>query len=860
QLSALALSDKFHKEKMEKSKMSSEQIQMYYDKIPKRKNLMSAGQMGRKITVFTNMFQIIFNDKFVTNAVHYDVSIRPVKEKPSKAGIEIKLPATLCRKIFEKCRLKHFGRRFPAFDGKKNVYSANDLPFPDNMRDVFSLSVGPDDNMKIKEFEITLKKVANIDLGWIKNLRPGFGSRAQTALQVLDVILRHGPEMMYDHVGRSLFWDIDMNNLLSPSVALGHGGFLSGSLGWKPYVNVDAAHKGFTTNINVLEYICGYVNATERNITYLQIKNNLTKIISFLRGLKVTYAIPNLPTSKRSYRVRDLCLDSCDSHKFAVGDVTYTITRYFREIKKYNIKRTDLPTLHVGNTSNGDKVLVPLELCSIIGGQAINKKLNESETAAMIKKTAMPAYERKRKIEEAFNKLKMNSSSVMEKEFHLSVSSQMQIVDARVLPPPELKYAYGSTSQVSKGIWRCQKFNEPKNLEKEKWTIIELTGHPITHEIQYFLKTLQEIAYQVGMKIEPPMQPFKSLSKFNTNEITTFFNKYCNLKLVIVVIPDNTDQIYGLIKKITEIDVGVLTQCVKFKTVKASNPTTIRNLLQKINSKLNGINHVLNRMPSCLSQCHFMLVGADVTHPAPDSKNIPSIAAVATSRNDSAFQYNVSLRLQPPKEEMILDLEAIILSQLNIYYLETKFLPKRLIYYRDGVSEGQLPQVMFYEINAIRNAIKMFNKGNIEITCLIVQKRHHVRLFPTNPQESDDRNRNVRAGTIVDTTITHPDHIDFYLVSHASIQGTARPTKYRCICNDSQFNEDQLEEMTYFLCHMYARCTRSVSYPAPTYYAHLAAFRGRTLLQGVESFNVTNLENEQKKFILKMGESPMYFV
>lgn len=64
------------------------------------------------------------------------------------------------------------------------------------------------------------------------------------------------------------------------------------------------------------------------------------------------------------------------------------------------------------------------------------------------------------------------------------------------------------------------------------------------------------------------------------------------------------------------------------------------------------------------------------------------------------------------------------------------------------------------------------------------------------------------------------------------MQGTARPTKYRCLYNESNFNEDQLEQLTYYLCHMYARCTRSVSYPAPTYYAHLAAFRGRALLQG----------------------------
>ena len=40
-------------------------------------------------------------------------------------------------------------------------------------------------------------------------------------------------------------------------------------------------------------------------------------------------------------------------------------------------------------------------------------------------------------------------------------------------------------------------------------------------------------------------------------------------------------------------------------------------------------------------------------------------------------------------------------------------------------------------------------------------------------------------------------------------------------------NVDQIQELTYYLCHIYSRCERSVSYPAPTYYAHLAALRAR---------------------------------
>ena len=77
------------------------------------------------------------------------------------------------------------------------------------------------------------------------------------------------------------------------------------------------------------------------------------------------------------------------------------------------------------------------------------------------------------------------------------------------------------------------------------------------------------------------------------------------------------------------------------------------------------------------------------------------------------------------------------------------------------------------EVSAIRRACQSLNVNyQPPITFLVVQKRHHIRFFPTDKRQSDDRNGNVKAGTIVDTHITHPTDIDFYLVSHASIQVT----------------------------------------------------------------------------------------
>ena len=66
-----------------------------------------------------------------------------------------------------------------------------------------------------------------------------------------------------------------------------------------------------------------------------------------------------------------------------------------------------------------------------------------------------------------------------------------------------------------------------------------------------------------------------------------------------------------------------------------------------------------------------------------------------------------------------------------------------------------------------------------------------------------------------------------YIFTFCYLQGTTKPTHYHVLWNDSKLNADQIQKLTYYLCHIYSRCERSVSYPAPTYYAHLAAFRAR---------------------------------
>ena len=122
--------------------------------------------------------------------------------------------------------------------------------------------------------------------------------------------------------------------------------------------------------------------------------------------------------------------------------------------------------------------------------------------------------------------------------------------------------------------------------------------------------------------------------------------------------------------------------------------------------------------------------------------------------------------------EQILDMENVFEKLLKRFYNENRGRkPERIIFYRDGVSEGQFEMVVNKEITALQRACYGLEKDyQPGITYFVAQKRHHTRLFPENPKQAM-RNGNILPGTVVDTDIIHPTISSFFLASHEGIQG-----------------------------------------------------------------------------------------
>lgn len=179
-----------------------------------------------------------------------------------------------------------------------------------------------------------------------------------------------------------------------------------------------------------------------------------------------------------------------------------------------------------------------------------------------------------------------------------------------------------------------------------------------------------------------------------------------------------------------------------------------------------------------------------------------SVVGVAASYDENAFRYNICWRLQGQRKEVIEDFRTIMREHLEYFRKENGVLPQKILYFRDGVSEGQFDQIMAIERNDIIQACRDIEHGyekKVQLTIVVVQKRHHTRFFPGNSGvgRDDRKNNNVPPGTIVDTHIIRPNENQFYLVSHWSIQGVAKPTKYCILLDEGNHNIDDLQTLTY---------------------------------------------------------------
>ncbi|XP_034834456.1 piwi-like protein Ago3 [Maniola hyperantus] len=403
------------------------------------------------------------------------------------------------------------------------------------------------------------------------------------------------------------------------------------------------------------------------------------------------------------------------------------------------------------------------------------------------------------------------------KGWGLSIAPETINLTARTLPPEPL--FFGNNVKVPgkpNADWNGDVCRNAvmQAVDIMRWVVLYTDRDKnVTND---FVETLKRCSRPMGIQVSHP-----DLIRLPNDRVETYIQalKKCivgNLQLVVAISPSMRDDRYSAIKRICCAENPIPSQVINARTI--SNSQKIRSITQKIllqiNCKLGG---TLWNIAIPLKST--MIVGIDSYHEANQKKQ--SVFAFVASYNQAMTTWYSKVVFQQRGQEVGDCCKFCVVEALQHYLRVNAKLPDRIIIYRDGVGDGQLPTIKKYEIPQMKISIKDFEaEYNPTITYVVVQKRINTRIFLRQGAEFANPN----PGTVLDHTITRRDWYDFLIVSQKVNQGTVTPSHYVVIHDDSGMTPDQCQRLTYKLCHLYYNWPGTVRVPAPCQYAHKLAY------------------------------------
>ncbi|KAJ7590925.1 argonaute-like protein [Mycena floridula] len=681
-----------------------------------------------------------------------------------------------------------------------------------------------------KIYKIRLTKAAEINPETLARFIKGEQSHDNsvlTAITALNVVIRMEPSMKYPFNVRSFFTSRETKDIGS-GLELWRGYFQSVRPGiGRMLINVDISTGCMYKAGPLLKLCLEFIGKSDPNALApargLPDRERL-RLQRFISGIRILTTSHGPNGDVQTPRViKKLSSAGANKLTFTIREGgSMTVAQYFQKTTNKALQFPDVICVEVGTGA-----LIPLEMCTVPPGQIMRKQVPPEKTKDVLDFATKKPHERLQSITAARDVIAYGQSEYV-RSFGMSVevASGPLRIQARVLKPPVLKYGRGSkqlTITPRDGAWNMVDKRFFKPMEVPSWAIViyEQQRRFPDDAVNNLIRGLVQACNDVGMKIAPTRHVFYENGQ--SNIATGLHNAGRRVvevdkkppTLMVIVLPEGGNDIYTAVKHFGDVTRGVATQCLKSSKCFRAKPQYYANVCLKINVKLGGINTVPDASSvSVLTDPRnpTIVMGADVIHPAPGSDGKPSFTSLVANVDSDTAKYIAASRVQTSRQEMIEELQPMAEHVLTMYmqYHEKvehkspqESIPKRIIFYRDGVSEGQFKQVLE------QAACKKLNISP-KITVIVVGKRHHVRFFPHKPEEGD-RSGNCKAGTVVDRDIGHPTEFDFYLQSHGGLLGTSRPAHY----SENEFSPDALQSLSFALCHLYARSTRSVSIVAP---------------------------------------------
>lgn len=261
-------------------------------------------------------------------------------------------------------------------------------------------------------------------------------------------------------------------------------------------INIDVSATAFYESGPLPEIVAKILNRNSVEDLRGRISDrDVKKLANVFKNVKIM--VVHRGTDKQyKYKITNLTPSPASETMFTNNDgEQVSVASYFQSTYNRRLAAPFLPCVVVKKD-----VFLPMEVCQVIPGQRYLKKLNEKQTAEMIKFTCHKPNVRANKIQQGLPLLKHKDNEYIQ-AFGVTISPEMAITNARVLSAPKVSYhntSQGAHFTPANGSWNLLGKKLASAATLNSWSVLNFArvNDPI---IERFIRELVQKFVEVGM-------------------------------------------------------------------------------------------------------------------------------------------------------------------------------------------------------------------------------------------------------------------------------------------------------------------------------------------------------------------------
>ncbi|XP_010147022.1 PREDICTED: piwi-like protein 2, partial [Eurypyga helias] len=330
----------------------------------------------------------------------------------------------------------------------------------------------------------------------------------------------------------------------------------------------------------------------------------------------------------------------------------------------------------------------------------------------------------------------------------LRLDPDIHRTQGRVLPVERISLRHNSFFPAEDLSWSKEVTREPSisAVAMNYWLLV----YPkrLQDLAKDLVAAMESVCSPIGMRVSRPAVVELSDDRIETyaKTIRSVLGSEDRVQLLLCIISSSREDLYGAIKKLCCVQSPVPSQVINAQTLagqKGKMRSVVQKVLLQINCKLGG---ELWGVDVPLKQ--LMVIGMDVYHSR--SRGMRSVFGFVASMNQVLTKWYSRVVFQMPHQEIADSLRLCLADALEHFHEMNHCLPRKIVVYRDGVSDSQLDTVLKYEIPQLQKCFDTFDNYQPSMVVVVVQKQISTNFYTLTPEQL----ASTPPGTVIDHTIT----------------------------------------------------------------------------------------------------------